>query len=75
MNISLTLLGDILSGLALIVGALSYFLGRRKTQTPVIAGFAACAALGHPAVRSCLSGCAAFQARRSLTVPSTGGQV
>ena len=39
MNINGTLLGQIMFLLALIMGAVCYYLGRRKTQNPVIAGF------------------------------------
>lgn len=37
MNINATLFGEIMFVFVLFVGALSYYLGRRKTQTPVIA--------------------------------------
>jgi CDP-diglyceride synthetase len=37
LNINATLLGEIMIIFVLIVGVLSYYLGRRKTQTPVIA--------------------------------------
>lgn len=38
MNINATLLGEIMFVFVLIMGALSYYLGRRKTQTPILAG-------------------------------------
>lgn len=38
MNINATLLGEIMIVFILVVGALSYYLGRRKTQTPILAG-------------------------------------
>lgn len=38
MNINATLVGQIMFVFVLAVGALSYYLGRRKTQTPVVAG-------------------------------------
>jgi hypothetical protein len=38
MNINATLLGEIMLVFVLLVGALSYYLGRRKTQTPLLAG-------------------------------------
>ncbi len=38
MNINATLVGQIMFVFVLVVGALSYYLGRRKTQTPVLAG-------------------------------------
>jgi hypothetical protein len=38
MNINATLLGEIMFVFVLFVGSLSYYLARRKTQTPVIAG-------------------------------------
>ncbi|MEH8021114.1 hypothetical protein [Rheinheimera metallidurans] len=37
MNINATLLGEIMIVFILVVGALSYYLGRRKTQTPILA--------------------------------------
>ena len=37
MNINATLAGEIMLVFVLFVGALSYYLGRRKTQTPVLA--------------------------------------
>ena len=37
MNINATLAGEIMFVFVLFVGALSYYLGRRKTQTPVLA--------------------------------------
>jgi hypothetical protein len=37
MNINATLIGEIMFIFVLFVGALSYYLGRRKTQTPVLA--------------------------------------
>jgi hypothetical protein len=37
MNINATLIGKIMFIFVLFVGALSYYLGRRKTQTPVLA--------------------------------------
>lgn len=38
MNINATLLGEFIILFALIIGAVCYYLGRRKTQTPVLAG-------------------------------------
>lgn len=38
MNINATLLGEIMIVFILVVGALSYYLGRRKTQTPILVG-------------------------------------
>lgn len=38
MNINATLLGEIMIVFIVVVGALSYYLGRRKTQTPILAG-------------------------------------
>jgi 4-hydroxybenzoate polyprenyltransferase len=38
LNINATLLGEIMIVFILVVGALSYYLGRRKTQTPILAG-------------------------------------
>ncbi|GAA5141746.1 hypothetical protein GCM10025767_29560 [Thalassotalea piscium] len=38
MNINATLLGEFMALFALIMGAVCYYLGRRKTQTPVLAG-------------------------------------
>lgn len=37
MNISATLIGQLILVLMLVAGAFSYYLGRRKTQTPVLA--------------------------------------
>jgi hypothetical protein len=38
LNINATLLGQSIFVFALIMGAVCYYLGRRKTQTPVLAG-------------------------------------
>ncbi|NRQ40958.1 hypothetical protein HRH59_00015 [Rheinheimera sp. YQF-2] len=38
MNINATLLGQVIFIFALVMGAVCYYLGRRKTQTPVLAG-------------------------------------
>ena len=38
MNINATLLGEFIVLFALIMGAVCYYLGRRKTQTPILAG-------------------------------------
>lgn len=38
MNINATLVGEFIALFALIMGAVCYYLGRRKTQTPVLAG-------------------------------------
>lgn len=38
MNINATLLGEFIALFALIMGAVCYYLGRRKTQTPILAG-------------------------------------
>ncbi|MCT6699775.1 hypothetical protein [Rheinheimera sp. 4Y26] len=37
MNISAALIGQLILVLMLVTGACSYYLGRRKTQTPVLA--------------------------------------
>ena len=39
MNINGTLLGELIALLALIMAGVCYYLGRRKTQTPILAGF------------------------------------
>jgi hypothetical protein len=38
LNINATLVGQVMFVFVLVVGALSYYLGRRKTRTPVLAG-------------------------------------
>ncbi|WP_351014581.1 hypothetical protein [Shewanella sp. AC91-MNA-CIBAN-0169] len=38
MNINATLIGQLIVIFALLVGVISYFLGRRKTQSPIMAG-------------------------------------
>lgn len=38
MNINATVIGEFIALFALIMGAVCYYLGRRKTQTPVVAG-------------------------------------
>ncbi|MDR6982663.1 hypothetical protein J2X32_001281 [Rheinheimera pacifica] len=38
MNINATLLGEFIALFALIMGAVCYYLGLRKTQTPILAG-------------------------------------
>lgn len=38
MNINATLLGEFIALFALIMGTVCYYLGRRKTKTPVLAG-------------------------------------
>lgn len=38
MSFNATLVGQFLVVFALIMGALTYYLGRRKTNTPIIAG-------------------------------------
>ena len=38
MNINATVYGQFVIVFALVMGALCYYLGRRKTQTPVLAG-------------------------------------
>jgi hypothetical protein len=38
LNIDATLLGQFIFIFALVMGAVCYYLGRRKTQTPVLAG-------------------------------------
>jgi hypothetical protein len=38
LNINATLLGEFIALFALIMGAVCYYLGRRKTQTPILAG-------------------------------------
>lgn len=39
MNINATVLGELIALSALIMGGVCYYLGRRKTQTPILAGF------------------------------------
>lgn len=39
MNINATLVGQIMFVFVIIVTVLSFYLGRRKTQTPLLAGF------------------------------------
>jgi hypothetical protein len=38
LNINATLLGEFMIVFILVVGALSYYLGHRKTQTQILAG-------------------------------------
>ena len=38
MNINGTVIGELIVLFALIMGVVCYYLGRRKTQTPVLAG-------------------------------------
>lgn len=38
MNINAILLGEFIALFALIMGPVCYYLGRRKTQTPILAG-------------------------------------
>ncbi|MBB1364277.1 MULTISPECIES: hypothetical protein [unclassified Shewanella] len=38
MNINATLVGQLIVIFALLVGVISYFLGRRKTKSPIMAG-------------------------------------
>lgn len=38
MDINATLLGQVILVSSVIIGLVSYYLGRRKTQTPVLAG-------------------------------------
>jgi hypothetical protein len=38
MDINATILGQTLVVIALLIGIASYYLGRRKTQTPVLTG-------------------------------------
>lgn len=38
MSFNATLVGQFLVVFAIIMGALTYYLGRRKTNTPIIAG-------------------------------------
>lgn len=38
MNVNATLVGQLIVVFALVVGVISYFLGRRKTQSPILAG-------------------------------------
>lgn len=38
MNINATLVGQVMFVFMVVVGILSYYLGRRKTHTPVLAG-------------------------------------
>ncbi len=37
MNINLTVIGQFISIFAVVVAIISYYLGRRKTETPVLA--------------------------------------
>jgi len=37
MNINATILGQVILFTAVVVGILSFYLGKRKTQTPVLA--------------------------------------
>jgi hypothetical protein len=39
MNSNGTVLGELIVLLALIMAGVCYYLGRRKTQTPILAGF------------------------------------
>lgn len=39
MNINATFLGGFIALFALVIGGVCYYLGLRKTQTPVLAGF------------------------------------
>ncbi|AMX03442.1 hypothetical protein [Microbulbifer thermotolerans] len=39
MNINIALLGQFIVVFAIFIGIVSYFLGRRKTETPVLAAF------------------------------------
>ncbi|QBY04387.1 hypothetical protein E2K93_08280 [Thalassotalea sp. HSM 43] len=39
MNINATLIGEIILISIIVVGALSFYLGKRKTQTPKLATF------------------------------------
>lgn len=38
MDINATLIGQMVLISAIVIGAISYYLGKRKTQTPVITG-------------------------------------
>lgn len=38
MNINATLLGEFIALFALVMGAVCYYFGRRKTQAPVMTG-------------------------------------
>ena len=38
MNVNATLVVQLIVVFALVVGVISYFLGRRKTQSPILAG-------------------------------------
>jgi hypothetical protein len=38
MNLNATVVGQVIVIFALVVGVASYLLGRRKTQTPILAG-------------------------------------
>ncbi|MBB1474990.1 hypothetical protein ACQKE9_03605 [Shewanella vesiculosa] len=38
MNVNATLVGQLIVIFALVVGVISYFIGRRKTQSPILAG-------------------------------------
>ena len=38
MNFNATVVGQVIVIFALVVGVTSYFLGRRKTQSPILAG-------------------------------------
>ncbi|WP_223295916.1 hypothetical protein [Shewanella sediminis] len=37
MNINATILGQVIFFTAILVGILSFYLGKRKTQTPILA--------------------------------------
>jgi len=39
LNINATVIGELIALFALIMGGVCYYLGRRKTQTPILAGF------------------------------------
>ena len=38
MNVNATLVGQLIVIFALVVGVISYFIGRHKTQSPILAG-------------------------------------
>ena len=38
MDIDVTVMGQVISVFVVVIGLLSYYLGRRKTQTPILAG-------------------------------------
>ncbi|WP_444912471.1 hypothetical protein [Microbulbifer sp. PAAF003] len=39
MNINISLIGQFITIFAIFIGIISYYLGRRKTETPILAAF------------------------------------